>query len=194
MRPLSPYAGSKASWKTHCAGMIERSRRVPADLQIDFRGKSSACHRMATPSAPSARSGVVERRCRFVSRRSLAALSRTPAPEGHRGPDELVSSRDSSRQTTYASRSAGEARRPTAIPSTRNPGNWRKPDGISGPTVQVWYRVGTASWPMALSGPPPPTATGRAALSGVVQGPDLLTASPAELLSFYPGVNVPRPT
>ena len=42
---------------------------------------------------------------------------------------------------------------------------------------------------MALSGPPPLTAAGDAALSGVVEGPDILTTSPAELLSFYTGVN-----
>src|SRR5437588_5290081 len=54
---------------------------------------------------------------------------------------------------------------------------------------RVWYSVGTASWPMALSGPPPLTAAEGAASSGVVQGPNVLTTSPAELLSFYPGVN-----
>src|SRR5205807_4883853 len=42
-----------------------------------------------------------------------------------------------------------------------------------------------------LAGPPPPRAAGGAPLSGVQQGPDMaaLTTTPAELLSFYTGIN-----
>src|SRR5215813_2153599 len=39
---------------------------------------------------------------------------------------------------------------------------------------RIWYRVGTASWPMPLSGPPPLTAAAGAALIGSRARPERL--------------------
>src|SRR5215467_10942321 len=57
---------------------------------------------------------------------------------------------------------------------------------------RIWYRVGTASWPMPLSGPPPLTAAGGAALIGSRARPERLNYITSELLSFYPGVNIEK--
>jgi hypothetical protein len=63
---------------------------------------------------------------------------------------------------------------------------------LSGERFRNCYSVGTTSWPIALSGPPPLTAAEVLFYRDSFRSEVFLTTSPAELLSFYPGVNTLR--
>ena len=124
----------------------------------------------------------MECRRRFVSRqidiegkvKSSGSGPRRPVPEDRRGPDEPgpSSSEPINNLLRDPHKEHGVQRR---FHLQRVGAIWRTLDSsASGYACQeqfrIWYSVRTASWPMALSGPPPLTAAGVLLLSRVVEG------------------------